>query len=118
MTISIYGEVMRICFVHEEYPLETNFGGIATYQKITAEYYANNGDDVYVVTRGKHNNKYVENKVNIIRIASENNPNNINSIKDYRKKVAKVLIELQKKNFILYILQRYRHNFIFEKKRL
>lgn len=24
---------MKICFVHEEYPEETNFGGIATYQK-------------------------------------------------------------------------------------
>lgn len=32
---------MRICFVHEEYPEETNFGGIATYQKLMAEYYAN-----------------------------------------------------------------------------
>lgn len=24
---------MKICLVHEEYPEETNFGGIATYQK-------------------------------------------------------------------------------------
>ena len=28
---------MRICLVHEEYPEETNFGGIATYQKTMAE---------------------------------------------------------------------------------
>lgn len=30
---------MNICLVHEEYPEETNFGGIATYQKISAEEY-------------------------------------------------------------------------------
>ena len=28
---------MKICLVHEEYPEETNFGGIATYQKAMAE---------------------------------------------------------------------------------
>ena len=28
---------MRICLVHEEYPEETNYGGIATYQKAMAE---------------------------------------------------------------------------------
>lgn len=87
---------MKICFVHEEYPEETNFGGIATYQKIMAEYYANNGDDVFVVTRGKHDRKYVENNVKIIRVSSENDVTNIDSVKNYRKKVAHVLFELQK----------------------
>lgn len=77
---------MKICFVHEEYPEETNFGGIATYQKIMAEYYANNGDDVFVVTRGKHDRKYVENNVKIIRVSSENDVTNIDSVKNYRKK--------------------------------
>ena len=43
---------MKICFVHEEYPLETNFGGIATYQKIMASYYASQGDLVTVIARG------------------------------------------------------------------
>ena len=28
---------MRVCLVSEEYPEETNFGGIATYQKNVAE---------------------------------------------------------------------------------
>ena len=28
---------MKVCLVHEEYPEETNFGGIATYQKNIAE---------------------------------------------------------------------------------
>lgn len=86
---------MKICFVHEEYPPETNFGGIATYQKIMAEYYANRGDKVTVITRGKENIDYYENKVHIYRIASNNDPNDIKSVKDYRIKVAKLLRILQ-----------------------
>lgn len=91
---------MKICFVHEEYPEETNFGGIATYQKIMAEYYANHGDMVHVITRGKQDRKYIENNVHIIRIASDNDANNIDSIRDYRRKVSKVLIELQNNDMI------------------
>lgn len=44
---------MNLCFVHEEYPPETNYGGIATYQKIVAEYFANHGDNVTVIAAGK-----------------------------------------------------------------
>lgn len=91
---------MKICFVHEEYPEETNFGGIATYQKIMAEYYANHGDKVYVVTRGKQDIEYIENNVHIIRIASDNDANNLDSVRDYRRKVAEVLFELQKNDMI------------------
>lgn len=91
---------MKICFVHEEYPLETNFGGIATYQKIMAEYYANHGDIVYVVTRGNYYKEYTENNVHVIRVASDNNSNDIKSVKEYRKKIAKVLIKLQNDNKI------------------
>lgn len=87
---------MKICFVHEEYPEETNFGGIATYQKIMAEYYANNGDDVFVVTRGKHDRKYVENNVKIIRVSSENDVTNIDSVKNYRKKLLMYYLNYRK----------------------
>lgn len=91
---------MKICFVHEEYPSETNFGGIATYQKIMAEYYANNGDIVYVVSRGKNDTEYIENNVHVIRVASDNDNNNIKSVKEYRKKVACVLKKLQNEDKI------------------
>lgn len=91
---------MKICFVHEEYPNETNFGGIATYQKIMAEYYANHGDQVCVVTRGKKNIEYYENNVHVFRIASSNNVNSISSVKQYRRKVAKLLKILQDNNEI------------------
>ena len=42
---------MKICYVHEEYPEETNFGGIATYQKRLAENMVMNGHTVYVIAR-------------------------------------------------------------------
>ena len=86
---------MKMCFVHEEYPNETNFGGIATYQKIVAEYYANNGNEVYVICRGKKDKYYIENNVHIYRIGAKNDSNSVKSVKIYRKKISKKLIELQ-----------------------
>ena len=60
---------MRICLVHEEYPEETNFGGIATYQKRLAEEYVKQGHKVYVIARGLAKNQhYKENGVDITRI--------------------------------------------------
>lgn len=91
---------LKICFVHEEYPDETNFGGIATYQKLMAEYYANHGDDVIVVARGNHDKNYFENNVHVYRIGASNDSNSIKSVKEYRKKVSKLLLNLQNSNKI------------------
>lgn len=86
---------MRICLVHEEYPEETNFGGIATYQKNLAEELVRLGNEVYVICRGlKNNQNYVENGVRVIRIFV-NCSNQIKYYKKYRKKVAKILKNLQ-----------------------
>jgi len=60
---------MKIFLVHEEYPEETNFGGIATYQKNIAEQYVKEGNEVYVICRAlEKDQEYVENGVNIKRI--------------------------------------------------
>lgn len=91
---------MKICFVHEEYPKETNFGGIATYQKLMAEYYANHGDEVIVIARGSKDCDYYENNVHVFRIKSENDNNSINSVTEYREKVSKILTKLQADNKI------------------
>lgn len=91
---------MKICFVHEEYPLETNFGGIATYQKIMASYYASQGDLVTVIARGNEDTCYYEDGVKVYRIKSLNDPNDITSIKEFRKKVALLLVKLQTSNEI------------------
>lgn len=87
---------MKICFVHEEYPEETNFGGIATYQKNMAEELVKQGNEVYVICRGlKESKKYIENGVNIIRIFVEQTQNQIWNYKEYRRLVANELKKLQ-----------------------
>ena len=92
---------MKICLVHEEYPEETNFGGIATYQKCVAEELVRMGNTVYVVTRGLEKDyEYQENGVNVIRVHVKNTDNQINNYITYRKKVAKVLKGLQDKEKI------------------
>ena len=63
---------MKICLVHEEYPDETNFGGIATYQKHLAENLVKKGHEVTVICRGlKEYSDKVINKVRVIRIYNE-----------------------------------------------
>ena len=92
---------MKICFIHEEYPEETNFGGIATYQKNMAEELVKQGNEVYVICRGlKKNKKYVENGVNITRIFVEQTQNQIWNYEEYRKRVANELKILQDNNKI------------------
>lgn len=92
---------MRICFVHEEYPEETNFGGIATYQKNMAEELVKQGNEVFVICRGlKESKKYIENGVNITRIFVEQTQNQIWNYEEYRRLVAKELKELQDNNKI------------------
>ncbi len=91
---------MRVCLVSEEYPEETNFGGIATYQKNVAEELVKKGCTVYVICRGlKNNQEYTENGVNIIRIYVPRN-NTLDGYINYRKEVAKKLLQLQENNLI------------------
>lgn len=92
---------MNIVLVHEEYPEETNFGGIATYQKITAEEYYRLGHKVTVICRGlTENKKYTENGVDIIRIFVKNTGNKRRNYIKYRKLVSNELVKLQKNNQI------------------
>lgn len=92
---------MKIVLVHEEYPEETNFGGIATYQKIVAEEYVRLGHEVTVICRGLYETKrYIENNVNIIRIFVQNTTNKRHDYIKYRKLVADELLKLQKSNKI------------------
>lgn len=91
---------MKICLVHEEYPEETNFGGIATYQKVVAEQLVKEGHEVTVISRGLTENKnYIENGVNIIRVFVKDSKTKKGYIR-YRKKVAKILYKLQKQQKI------------------
>ncbi len=87
---------MKICLVHEEYPEETNFGGIATYEKACAEEYIKQGHEVYVIARGlSENQSYVENGVNVFRIYTAPTGNQIQDYVNYRESVSAKLKELQ-----------------------
>ena len=92
---------MNICLVHEEYPEETNFGGIATYQKTLAEELVRNGNSVYVICRGiEKNQEYIENGVHIFRIFVNKTNNQIKDYTKYRKMVATKLKQLQEADLI------------------
>lgn len=93
--------MIKICFVHEEYPEETNFGGIATYQKNAAEELAKQGNKVYVICRGiEKNQQYIENGVFIYRIYVPKSSNQVRDYIIYRNEVAKLLKKLQDKKLI------------------
>ena len=86
---------MKICFVHEEYPDETNFGGIATYQKIMAEYLASRGNTVYVIARSlRRDSEEIINGVHITRIFVDNYETK-NGAKKYRQKICDILRQMQ-----------------------
>ena len=90
------GKYMRICLVHEEYPEETNFGGIATYQKRIAEEYVRLGHKVVVIARGlSENQHYFDNGVEVYRIFKPTTNNQVDDYVFYRNKVADLLCQLQ-----------------------
>ena len=92
---------MKICLVHEEYPDETNFGGIATYQKHLAENLVKKGHEVTVICRGlKEYSDKVINKVRVIRIYNEETEDVYNNYYRYRELVSDKLLELQNHNEI------------------
>lgn len=94
------GSIINILYVHEEFPEETNFGGIATYQKIVATEMAKRGNKVFVICRGlKKSYHYIENGVQVYRIHVKKS----NLTKDYilyRTKVAKLIKKIMKQNAI------------------
>lgn len=92
---------MKIVLVHEEYPEETNFGGIATYQKNVAEEYVKMGNSVSVICRGlSRDNDYWENGVHIIRIFVPTTKNKKRDYILYRKRVSKELLKMQNHNML------------------
>lgn len=85
MSISTF--IMNICLVSQEYPEETDFGGIATYMRYLSKGLSKN-NIVYVIARSYiENQRYSDNNVKIIRICETNEW-------EYRVKVAEVLSEI------------------------
>lgn len=90
---------MKVCLVHEEYPDETNFGGIATYQKRLAESLVKKGNEVVVIARGlKKDYEEIKNGVRVIRLYVEETEDIYKNYYSYREKVCDKLKELQQHN--------------------
>lgn len=76
---------MTICLVSQEYPVETDFGGISTYNYYLSNGLIKYGADVYVVCRSYIRNSFkIVDKIIIIRIYE-------NDEILYRKKVAEAI---------------------------
>ncbi|MFD1735385.1 glycosyltransferase family 4 protein [Bacillus salitolerans] len=87
---------MHICLVNEEYPKETSFGGIATYQHILARELVKRGNRVTVICKSNvRSQRYIEEGVEVVRIFSKD-LNNIDSLINYRMKVKEELENLEK----------------------
>lgn len=92
---------MKICLVHEEYPDETNFGGIATYQKRLASSLVKLGYEVVVLSRSLDVDKeYIEDGVRVIRLFVSETDNIYDNYVNYRTRISDKLIELQDNNEI------------------
>ncbi len=87
---------MNICLVHEEYPAETNFGGIATYQKNLALGLKKLGHNIQVVCRSyKCNQNYTEDGIMVYRIYQEDTGDKLCDYQEYRKKIYQKIKEIE-----------------------
>ena len=87
---------MNICLVHEEYPEETNFGGIATYQRNLAKGLMKLGHNIYIIARSYEKNKYyVENGITVFRLFQEPLEDKVLEYKSYRRQVYLKIKELE-----------------------
>ena len=86
---------MKICLVGIEYPKETGFGGIATYQFLLANELKRQGHEVTVICgTNKKDYEYQENGIHVIRIHTNRIEETIDTFHLYRKKVKEILNRL------------------------
>src|SRR3990170_5125949 len=61
---------MNICLISQEYPPETNWGGIATYTQTLARELVRRGESVHVITLGPEKQYIMDDKgISVHRIA-------------------------------------------------
>ena len=87
--------MLNICLVGIEYPNETGFGGIATYQKRMAYYLSKLNCNVTVIcgTLGEDKD-YYEDNIHIIRLHTNRETETIDTFNEYRQKVKETIIKL------------------------
>lgn len=91
---------MHICFIYNEYPEETDNGGIATYQYNMARALYNEKNEITVIASSLENNQdYIEDGIRVIRLKN----NVIGTVKeqlDYRNRLFKKIQEINNTNKI------------------
>ena len=92
---------MHICLVGIEYPIDTNFGGISTYQFLLAKSLAKFNNKVTVICgTDKDDYDYHENDIHIIRLHTRRDMETIDTFLSYRKKVKETIYKIDKENKI------------------
>ncbi|NMA50567.1 MAG: glycosyltransferase family 4 protein [Mollicutes bacterium] len=86
---------MHICLVNSEYPRETQFGGIATYQELLACNLIKENCFVTVVAASLEKNQdYYDNGIHVIRIFRKLKDETVDDYISYRKRVAETITNI------------------------
>ena len=92
---------IHVCLVGIEYPPDTAFGGIATYQKRMADNLIRLGHKVTVICGSEEREKdYFEDGIHVIRLYTSRKKETVDSFNNYRNLVKKKIIEIDKLNKI------------------
>ena len=88
---------MHICLVGIEYPTDTAFGGIATYQKRMADSLIALGHKVTVICGSEEREKdYFEDGIHVIRLYTSREKETVDSFNNYRNLVKQKIMEIDK----------------------
>ena len=90
---------MHICLVGIEYPKDTNFGGIATYQSLIARGLVKLGHRVTVICgTDKDDYEYYENNIHVIRLHTIRSEETVETYYFYRKKIQDIILKVNEKD--------------------
>ena len=93
--------MIHVCLVGIEYPPDTDFGGISTYQKSLADTLISLGHKVTVICGSEENSKdYYENNIHVIRLFTSRIKENTKSFNDYRHLVKSTILKINEQEKI------------------
>ncbi len=92
---------MHICLVGVEYPCDTSFGGIATYQYLLSKELLKLGNRVTVICGTEQEDyEYYEDDIHIVRIHTIRNEETVSSYYNYRKKIKRIINKIDRNDHI------------------
>ena len=92
---------MNICLVGVEYPKDTDFGGISTYQFLLSQALTSMGHKVSVICgTEKDDYEYYDHGIHVIRLHTMRWEETIDTYDSYRKKIKETILKLHQKEKI------------------